>query len=453
MALLPTVVLLRRLLAKRRHLVLWSLAVFTIMDQVRVAINTLPAVSRWTFCLEMLGAIGVLLFLLRMRRADELATRTGFGRWAPEALVLGAAVFAAALVANVIGYVRLGTLLGTAALQSSYAAVFLYALLRVLDGLTIITLRVRPVSASRIAQTHRDEVQAQVYAIFRLGAILLWLKYALEQVQLYDRLYDWTTAKLATEHGLGSMHMSLGNVLSFAVAIWLSLLISRVLRFFLNEEVYERVQLAPGLPYAISTMLNYLVLFVGSLVALGLLGIPLEKFAIVASAFSVGLGFGLQNIINNFVSGIILLFERPVKVGDVIQFGDATGEVRRIGIRASIIRTREGADIILPNGNLISNQVTNWTYADRRRAVEVAITVAAGPDPNHVIQLLKAAATTDPATEDRPEPEVYITGITAAGISLVVRAWTHRYEDWIEVRSELSVALLAALARENIKLV
>ena len=453
LALLPTIVLLRRLLARRLHLVLWSLAAFTLVDQVRVATAEFPTINRWLFCSEVTGAIGVFLFLIRLQRGPGSTSRTALGRWGPTMFVLAVAIFFAALGANVLGYVRLGTLLGTAALQSSYTAVFLYALLRVLDGLTVITLRVRPVSASRIAQTHRDQVQAQVYNVFWIGAICLWLKYTLEQVQLFAPLSAGAGSVLAEEHRLGTISLSLGQVLGFAVAIWLSLLISRVLRFFLSEEVYERVQLAPGLPYAISTMLNYLVLLIGFIVALGLLGVDLTKITIVAGAFSVGLGFGLQNIINNFVSGIILLFERPVKVGDVIQLGDTIGEVRRIGIRASIIRTREGSDVILPNGNLISNQVTNWTYGDRRRAVEVALTIAPGPDPNRVIQLLKTAAAKEPITEDQPAPEVYITGITAAGLSLIVRAWTGRYEDWIEVRSELNVTLLATLAREEIKLV
>ena len=212
------------------------------------------------------------------------------------------------------------------------------------------------------------------------------------------------------------MSLSLGRLVSFAVAVWLSIQLSRLLRFFLDEEVYERIHLSPGLPYAISTILNYLVLLVGFLIALGLLGVDLTKITIVAGAFSVGLGFGLQNIINNFVSGIILLFERPVKVGDVIQIGDAVGEVRRIGIRASIVRTRDGSDVILPNGNLISNQVTNWTYADRCRAVEIPFNIAAGPDPTHVLELLKTAATTSPATDDRPAPTVYITAIGAGGV-------------------------------------
>ena len=112
-------------------------------------------------------------------------------------------------------------------------------------------------------------------------------------------------------------------------------------------------------------MLHYVILLVGFFVALGALGIDLTKVTILAGAFSVGIGFGLQNVINNFVSGLILLFERPIKVGDVIEVGGNLGEVSRIGIRASVIRTADGSEVIVPNGSLISSQVTNWTFSDR----------------------------------------------------------------------------------------
>ena len=451
-ALLPTVIILRKLLARRLYLVLYSLVVFTVVDQIRVATVALPTVNRWMFDAEMLAAAGVFLWLLKAQRMGPKGSRLALGRWMPFLCGLAVLIFAAALAASVMGYVRLGALLGTATLNSSYCAVFLFAALRVLDGLIVITLRVRPVSASRIAQTHRDQVQAQVYTVFRAVAVLLWLKYTLEQLQFYKPLYGAASDVLKYRLPVGHDHY-VYQILYFGVAIWLSLLASRVLRFFLNEEVYERVQLAPGLPYAISTMLNYAVLLVGFLIALNLLNFPLTQITVVAGAFSVGLGFGLQNIINNFVSGIILLFERPIKVGDIIQLGDATGEVRRIGIRASIIRTRDGSDIILPNGNMISNQVTNWTYADRCRAVEVTFNVATGPDPSHVLNVLKTAADREPATQDKPAPEAYITGLLPNGYTVVVRAWTGRYEDWIEVRSELGVVLLEVLAREDIKLV
>src|SRR6202043_2279753 len=125
-------------------------------------------------------------------------------------------------------------------------------------------------------------------------------------------------------------------------------LVSKFLRFLLEEDVYQHFRLERGLPYAISTMLHYSILLVGFFVALGALGIDLTKITILAGAFSVGIGFGLQNVINNFVSGLILLFERPIKIGDVIKVSGVVGEVRRIGIRASVIRSADGSEVIVP---------------------------------------------------------------------------------------------------------
>jgi potassium efflux system protein len=171
---------------------------------------------------------------------------------------------------------------------------------------------------------------------------------------------------------------------------------------------------------------------------------------IVAGAFSVGVGFGLQNVVNNFVSGLILLFERPIKVGDVIEVSGNMGEVRQIGIRASVIRTAEGSEIIVPNGLLISSQVTNWTFSDRRRAIEVSVNVAPGANLERVTGLLMEAALNQPGVVKDPSPQAYVVSFTAGAVAFQLRAWTDRYQDWTQVRSDLSLAIGNALAHENI---
>jgi potassium-dependent mechanosensitive channel len=210
------------------------------------------------------------------------------------------------------------------------------------------------------------------------------------------------------------------------------------------------LKLARGIPYAISTILHYLVLLLGFFIALGALGIDLTKVTLLAGAFTVGIGFGLQNVINNFVSGLILLFERPIKVGDVIEAGGNVGEVSRIGIRASIIRTADGSEVIVPNGSLISSQVTNWTFSDRQRAIEISVNVAGGADPQRVVELLKRTATAQSGVSKEPLPQVYVTNFTAGSVTFQLRAWTDRHEDWTQLRSDLAVAANEALAREKI---
>ena len=246
-------------------------------------------------------------------------------------------------------------------LRSVYVAALLYTAMRILEGLIIIALQVPPLSSLRVVSLHRPMLQRRMCRILEFLAILLWLNLMLNFFGLLTPLIATIKAALNASIAIGSLSISLGGILAFLIAIWASFLISKFLRFLLEEDIYRHFRLASGIPYAISTMLHYVILLVGFFIALGALGIDLTKITILAGAFSVGVGFGLQNVINNFVSGLILLFERPIKIGDVIEVSGNVGEVRRIGIRASIIRTADGSEVIVPNGSLISSQVTNWT--------------------------------------------------------------------------------------------
>jgi len=171
---------------------------------------------------------------------------------------------------------------------------------------------------------------------------LFWLNLLLSFFGLLNPLIATTQAALNTNLAIGSFSITPGHILAALIAVWASFLVSKFLRFVLEEDVYHHLHLGRGISYAISTMLHYVILVLGFFIALGALGIDLTKLTILVVAFTVGIGFGLQNIINNFVSGLILLFERPIKIGDLIEVGGIVGEVRRIGIRASVIRTADG---------------------------------------------------------------------------------------------------------------
>jgi small-conductance mechanosensitive channel len=218
----------------------------------------------------------------------------------------------------------------------------------------------------------------------------------------------------------------------------------------LDEDIYPRVHLKRGLSYAISNTLHYLILVVGFFLAMAALGFDMTRLTILAGAFSVGVGFGLQNIFNNFVSGLILLFERPINIGDIIQIDDSSGIVERIGIRASIIRSANGGEIIMPNGKLISERLINWTISNRQNAIVLAVAVAQSADAKHVIDLLQRAAAAHPQISEYPPPQALVIKLGADLIALELRAWTDHGEQWMQIRSELGVAVSAALAAEKI---
>jgi len=232
--------------------------------------------------------------------------------------------------------------------------------------------------------------------------------------------------------------------------VWITFLLSRFLRFVLDEEVYPRVHLPRGMPYALATLVHYFVLVVGVLIGLAAAGVKLDRFALLAGAFGVGIGFGMQNIVNNFVSGLILLFERPLQVGDTVQIGGVYGEIRRIGIRSSTVRTFEGAEVIVPNGTLIADPVTNWTLSDRMRRIDVPVSVAYGSEPEQVLELLRSVAAAHALVVDAPAPTAIFLGFGEFALNFELRAWTDRSDRWVQVRSELGIAVFKALTGAGI---
>ncbi|HEY8903993.1 MAG TPA: mechanosensitive ion channel domain-containing protein, partial [Chthoniobacterales bacterium] len=174
------------------------------------------------------------------------------------------------------------------------------------------------------------------------------------------------------------------------------------------------------------------------------------KFTILAGAFSVGVGFGLQNVINNFVSGLIVLFERPIKLNDVIQVGSDMGTVERIGIRATIIRTIAGSEVIVPNGKLISDPVTNWTLSGRLRQIDLSVATPMSVDPSHVIKLLDKAVRDLPDVDREPAPKVDLAKAGGGTFTFELRAWISESCDWASMRTALTMAVTEALKRESI---
>jgi potassium efflux system protein len=450
-ALIPSVLILRRLIGRALLPILWAMVVSYFVDQVRSVFMDTPLASRFLFLSELVAATIFLAGLLRSRHAPAAQGQEALLERVVRIYArMAFAIFGLAVLANVLGYTHLSYLAGNAMLESSYLAVILYAAVRIGDGLIITVLKIRPLSSFGMVQRHEPMLAARASLTIRWLAALFWVWMALELFSARSVLAAGIWAVLTYAIPYGSIHLSLMPLLLFGLTIWVSLLISRFVRFVLAEEVYPHLALGPGVPYATSTMAHYVILTFGTLFALAAIKVDLSKYAVLAGALGVGLGFGLQNIMNNFVSGIILLFERPIKVGDVVQVDTSVGTVERIGIRASVIRITNGSEVIMPNGNLISNPVTNWTFSDRKRVIDISLAIAAKADPQKVIALLVATAKADPAVLSEPPPQVLFTNLTGATLNFELRAWTSKHETWQQVRSDLYLALSAALARENI---
>jgi small-conductance mechanosensitive channel len=220
-----------------------------------------------------------------------------------------------------------------------------------------------------------------------------------------------------------------------------------LVQVILREDVFTRVPTARGVPYAVSNLARYSVIFLGFLVGLSAAGVEISKLAIVAGGLGVGIGFGLQNVVNNFVSGLILLFERPIDVGDSIEVSGTSGTMKHIGIRASVIRTFDGAEVIVPNGILLSDSVTNWTLSDRRRRIDLDVGVEYGTPAQRVIDLLVGVAKANPKVISDPEPHAYFENFGDSSLDFKLRAWFDADSSTTihSIRSEIAVAVQQAL--------
>jgi potassium-dependent mechanosensitive channel len=452
-ALIPAVIITRRLIDSDSFPILYATMIAFLVDQVRYVITPAGVLSRMLFILELMA---VSIFVLSALRFKHLALscpeQTRLKRFTRIYLHLAFLVFVFAGLANVFGYIKLSVLVGDAMLSSSYLAVILYAAVRILDALAISALSIRPLSALGMVRRHKELLYANTTTVIRWLIFAVWLIATLLFFTVLDLIYQQGHDFLWTPYPIWfSLKFSVGALLAFPITVWASFLVSRFIRFLLEEEVYPHMSLARGIPYAASTMVHYTVLVIGFFLAVAATGADLSQFAFLAGAFGVGLGFGLQNIMNNFVSGVILLFERPIKVGDSIQIDATTvGTVERIGIRASVILLTNGAELIVPNGNLISNPVTNWTLSNCERLIEIPVTVTSAADPQRVLTILNEVAHAHHNVIRNPAPEALLITIAGTTLTFRLRAWIDAEDKWMQVTSDLSLAIRDALAKENI---
>jgi small-conductance mechanosensitive channel len=337
-------------------------------------------------------------------------------------------------------------------LVAAYAAVVLFAVASVLRLVFTALLRTDFVRRLRVVQARHVELEGRFTRIVVWAGTAMWLWTVLTAVGLVDPLVAALRTVLGAQIDVGNLDFSVGDVALFAVILWLSLWVSRILRAVLEDEVFPRAELGRGLPQTISTLAQYVVLTIGLLMAASAAGFDWSRIALMAGALGVGIGFGLQNVVNNFISGLILLFERPIQVGDTVQQGELVGEVRRIGIRSSTVRTWQGAEVIVPNADLISQQVVNWTLSDRQRRIDLPVGVAYGTDPQRVISLLRDVAVGHPDVLGEPAPIALFMAFGESSLDFELRIWTVRPERMLATRSELMVAIDAALRDAGIEI-
>ena len=250
----------------------------------------------------------------------------------------------------------------------------------------------------------------------------------------------------------GATSLGVGSVISAVGVVYFTFMASWLIRRLLINRVLTRRLIERGVIISISGLLHFALLLIGFLIALMVMGFDLTKITIILSALGVGIGFGMQNIANNFISGLILLIERPVRVGDYIELGGNWAEIKRIGLRATNVTTFDNADVIVPNSELVTNQITNWTLSSRTVRVIIPVGVAYDSDIGAVTENLLASASENPRVVEAPAPKVLFLRFGDSTLDFELRLWVRDVDEKLVVTSELHEAICRRFREANIEI-
>lgn len=439
----------------RRRLGWWPYLAIALYLLLRLAALPLAATGlyRWSLLgLALLGVVSTLALSWQLRRRTR---ETGAGRL--ERVVLGAgwavvALLAVSIVANAVGNVSLAEMLLTAVVESGYMALLVHAAYTVFSALLGEVFASGFAAPLGRAQVGGTSLQGLLLRLLAIAAVLGWLVYAMQEFRVFRPVFEALRDVLTYQASYGELAISLGDVAVFVIAVFLAFWIASLVKVLLHEEVLPRMALADGVDHSIAALTYYGVLIIGLLGALSAAGFKLSQLSLLLGALGVGIGLGLQDVVKNFVSGLILMFERPLKPGDVVDIAGTTGRVHEIGMRATTLRTFDGADVVVPNGALLTDKFTNWTLRDRGKRMDVDVGIAYGTDAALAIRVLEQATRETPKVAAEPAPAVLFLGLGDSALNFSVRAWTDEFDDSAVVRSDLVTRLYAALGAAGIEI-
>lgn len=385
---------------------------FTVTSHILV-----PTLWQRLFIILMNGG-GAVLALFFLKR---LPTNIQLRRFIKVVLVLQIIMHILAIIFNVSGRITLSQMLGATSIFAVTQVMGLSALVEILIEALLLQIH-----TSRVRNNLENVFDHNVIVYnFRKPllwvVVVMWLIVFTANLNLYDNLFAGVSDFLNEVRTIGSIAFTFGSILLFFLIIWLAHFLQRYVGYVLGDIGDDDGE---GLAHRSKLLMTRLiVLSAGYLLAVSASGLPVDRITIVLGALGVGIGLGLQNIVSNFVSGIILIFDRPLKVGDTVEVGSRSGRVKEIGLRSSTLATTDGADIIIPNGDVLSQHIVNWTLGNTFRRVEFSVTVLTNEDKESVISIIKEVLKSTDLVLQKREPMVLVDNVKDDELTLKIFFW------------------------------
>ncbi len=297
-------------------------------------------------------------------------------------------------------------------------------------------------------------LQVKFRKLLNVLATVLWLFFLFQNLNIDDAATDYVKDILNQAHTVGGASFTFGGFVIFIAVIWLSSVLSKIISYFYDISAQRSTDIdALKKKNRTSTLIIRIGVFtLGFFLAVFASNFPLDKLTIIFSAFGIGIGFGLQNIVNNLVSGLILAFEKPIQIGDIIEVDNRSGTIKEIGIRSSKLATSDGAEVIIPNGDLISHHVVNWTLSNDNRRIELIISVAYGSDITKVKNLLTSILDARDDIMKEPAPLVFLHNLSESAVDFRLLFWADDITHWLELKSHVLSDIYTIFYKEGIEI-
>ncbi|GAA4792723.1 hypothetical protein GCM10023231_21120 [Olivibacter ginsenosidimutans] len=438
-----------KLMSKAQQRALFYLLLFYVLT---ILTNTLVDADLILRLFTLFLNLAALYICYRMLKGSSSRyTKFKINRYAFMALVL---IHVIAILCNIFGYVeyaRYWSIGGAVAILQSISLVGFYHIVVEAFERQFRYVSIRGASS----RFDKGRTMQSIKKLLTLICALLSIIVLVINLHSVQQFFNWLFAVLDKPRHMGNITFTFGNVLVGIVIIAISNWLQKHLAILLGDTADKGYTQAAERSNILSLMpiFRLLIIVAGFLIGVSALGIGLDKLTVIISALSVGIGFGLQNVINNFISGIILIFEKPFRTGDFIELADKKGRVQEIGIRSSTLLTQEGSEVIIPNGDLLSGRLVNWTLSKSYSRTSVSIKVAKDTDMDVIKRVLHDVTGKIDYLMENSEIEMLYNGVEDNAIRLKLNAWiVHIYNEEI-FRSQLIAHLNQALAAEGITMV
>lgn len=444
---LSLTVLFRKRLSQKLFFHWCVFAVLLIAPVVLRLLGMPPGSQRWI--LLMLSLSSTIFGISVLRSMDAESRRY---KMTLVTVFIYTAFSAIAIVCNIFGRFTLTQIFYSTGVNALLNAISLTILAKVFVQAFLLQMK-----SSRIRKGYPEyfdwqPISAGLKRLTGLVAIVIWLVLFTTNLNIFNEIYDSIMEVLIEKRTIGNISFTFGGIVLFLSIIWTANFLQKYIAYFFGDTGDDGIDDNKG--ERSKLLVTRLILLIGGfMIAVAASGLPIDKITVILGALGVGIGLGLQNIVSNFVSGIILIFDKTIRIGDVVELSSKKGRVKEIGVRASTLLTDEGAEIIIPNGSILSNNIINWTLSNNQMRVDISLTIKKPFNSTDVVNQIREIITTNDNVFVNKEPVIMISPVSRESSNIKIYFWCKNIASADLTRSLIIAHIFEALEEKDIEIV